>query len=68
MASDLALRPEYEWLDPQLLSQSSAHEMLNAVGNRPAISTVLGPRETDDTIADSQHKDDAEDETGKESM
>lgn len=68
MTSDLALRPEYEWLDPQLLSQSSAQETVNAVGNRAATSTVLGPGEMDDTIADSRHKDDAGDEVGAESM
>lgn len=68
MASDLALRPEYEWLDPQLLSQSSAQETVKAVGNRPATSTVIGPMEMDDTIANSRHKDDAEDEIEAEGM
>lgn len=68
MASDLAVRPEYEWLDPQLLGQSSAQETAKAVGNRPATSTVLGPGEMDDTIADSRHEDDTEDEIGAESM
>lgn len=67
-ASDLALRLENEWLDPQLLGHSSAQETVTAVDHHPATSIGLGVREMDDSTVDSRHEDDAEEEIGPWSM
>ena len=62
------LGPEHEWLDPQLLGQSSMEPTANAQSDRLAGSTGPGLTDTRDVTGDSRHEEDAEEEIGAWSM
>ena len=68
MARHPTFGPEHLSLDPQLQAQSSIQATVKADGNRPVTSTMAGLAEVSDTVGDSRHVDDAEEDIGAWSM
>ena len=62
------LGPEYEWLDPQLVGQSSIEATVNAHGDGSTTRTVFRLTDTRDTASHFSHEDDDEEAIGAWSM
>ena len=68
MARHQMFGPEHLLLDPQLQGQSSIQATVKADGNSPVTSTMAGLAEVPDTVGDSRHVDDAEEDIGAWSL